>query len=238
MASEDFDSNVGKAIIGAAPAAAPGSVTSMLHWIIRAGVDGAGPLPAARVTAGKTLSRAGGDVEEAIGALVRQHISLAGAQGFATNVGGIVVSLVSMPANIAGIAVIQARMVASIAHLRGYDVDDARVRQAILMTLLGKKIVNDLIADKEFPGSPLVVATAPALDREVERIIAERVTSALLTQSGGKQLVSAVGRKIPIIGGGVGLATDGYNTMAVARYAREQFVNRRPAINRPADSDQ
>ena len=235
MASEDFDSNMGKAIIGAAATPAPGSVTAMLNWIIQSGVDGVGPLPAARVTAGKTLSKSGGDVETAISTLVRQHISLAGAQGFATNVGGILVAMVSMPANIAGVAVIQARMVASIAHLRGYDVDDTRVRQAILMTLLGKRIVNELVSDGSFPGSPLIVATAPALDREVEKIIAERVTSTLLTQSGGKQLVSVMGRRIPIIGGGVGLATDGYNTMAVARYAREQFVNRRPAINRPAE---
>ena len=39
---------------------------------------------------------------------------------------------VTVPANIAGLALIQCRMVAAIAHLRGYDLDDRRTRNAIL----------------------------------------------------------------------------------------------------------
>ena len=39
---------------------------------------------------------------------------------------------ITIPANITGLALIQCRMIAGIAHLRGYDLDDPRVRNAIL----------------------------------------------------------------------------------------------------------
>ena len=38
----------------------------------------------------------------------------------------------TIPTNITGLALIQCRMIAGIAHLRGYDLDDPRVRNAIL----------------------------------------------------------------------------------------------------------
>ena len=41
--------------------------------------------------------------------------------------------------------------------------------------------------------------------------------------------VGLVAKRIPVIGGGVGAATDSWNTMAIARYARDQFVSRRNA---------
>lgn len=230
--------DIGKSIIAAAPTVAPSSAARALRWIIDFGVEGTGYLPGARVSAGRHLSSRHGDVEAAIDTIIYQHTALAGAQGFVTNLAGLVVSLVSMPANLAGVAIVQSRMVACIAHLRGYDVADSRVRQAIVMTLLGKRIVDSLVADQVLPGSPLVVATAPVLDEKLEQQIAERVMSALLSQSGGKQLVSMIGRRIPVIGGGVGAATDGYNTVAVGRYARDQFVNRRPALRPQAPTQE
>ena len=51
---------------------------------------------------------------------------------------------------------------------------------------------------------------------------------------GGKQAVGLIARAIPVVGGGVGAATDSWNTLAVGRYAREQFVSRRPADNSAA----
>ena len=151
-----------------------------------------------------------------------------------TNLGGFVTLVVGAPTNLAGVALIQARMVAAIAHLRGYDLNDSRVRHAVLTTLLGKRIVDDLVEKGELPGTPLVLATAPGLDRDLEQLIAQRVVTALLTTVGGKQAVGLIARAIPVVGGGVGAATDSWNTLAVGRYAREQFVSRRPADNSAA----
>lgn len=220
---------IGRVIVAAVPTVAPGAISGLLRRVIDIAVDGQSKFPGARVSAGKHLQKANGDVETAITALIRTHVGMAGAQGFVTNVGGIATLAASLPANLAGVAIVQSRMVAAVAHLRGYDLDDSRVRTAILMCLLGRTGVQDLIAKGDLPSTPMGIATAPALDQHLEQQVAERVLGGLMTVSGGKQMVSFLGKRIPVIGGGFGAAADGYTTMAVARYAREQFVNRRPA---------
>ena len=78
---------------------------------------------------------------------------LAGAQGFVTNLGGLVTAAVAIPVNITGLALIQCRMIAGIAHLRGYDLDDPKVKNAILVCLLGEDMVNAPGEGQEGPGT-------------------------------------------------------------------------------------
>lgn len=224
-------SDIGKSIIAALPSAAPNSVGKVFKWLIDQAINGNKVLPSAKVAAGRNLRSKRGDVEKAIDRLVNLHVSLAGTQGFATSVGGAIATVVGMPTGMVAISLIQGRMVGAIAHLRGYDIDSGQVQQAVMMTLLGEKIVNELVGSGQLPGSPLVVATAPVFDDNLSQSISGRVASALLSQSGGKQMASMAGKRVPVLGGGIGLVTDAYNTLAVARYAREQFVSRRPAID-------
>ena len=224
---------IGKSIIAAAPVSAPNTAGRLLRRVLEFAIEGSDQLPGARIAAGHQLVRRG-SAEDAIEGLIRNHAAMCGAQGFVTNLGGFVTLVVGAPTNLAGVALIQARMVAAIAHLRGYDLNDSRVRHAVLTTLLGKRIVDDLVEKGELPGTPLVLATAPGLDRDLEQLIAQRVVTALLTTVGGKQAVGLIARAIPVVGGGVGAATDSWNTLAVGRYAREQFVSRRPADNSAA----
>ena len=81
--------------------------------------------------------------------MIENHVRYAGAQGFVTNLGGLVTAAVTIPANITGLALIQCRMIAGIAHLRGYDLDDPRVRNAILACMLGEDTVNALVKQEE-----------------------------------------------------------------------------------------
>lgn len=223
-------SNIGKSLIAAAPAVAPGATAQLLRRLIDYSINGLGRLPGARVSAAGALERAQGDFEAAIVSLTRGHVALGGAQGFITNLGGLVTTVAAVPANLAGITIVQSRLVASIAHLRGYDVDDPRVRSAIVMTLLGRATVHELIGKGELPATPMAVATAPAWDSVLEQQIAEKVVTSLMAQIGGKQAVSFAGKRVPVIGGGFGGVADGYATLAISRYAREQFVSRRPSI--------
>ena len=101
--------------------------------------------------------------------VIEFHVRLAGAQGFVTNLGGLVTAAVAIPANITGLALIQCRMIAGIAHLRGYDVHDPRVRNAILVTLLGEESVEDMIKKKKLPAPPMALATATAYDQTSTR---------------------------------------------------------------------
>ena len=221
-------SNIGKALLAQAPDMAPGAAVSLLRSILGFAIDGASGLPGARQAAGKTLTTHEGDVEQAISSLVNQHIAMAGAQGFVSNLGGVITLAVTIPANISGVAIVQARMVAAIAHLRGYDLDDQRVRTAILATLMGQREVDSLIHEEKLPTTPMGIATAPVGDADLEKVVARNLVNVLMGQVAGKKLPVFVSKRVPVLGGGVGATADGFTTWSVARYARKQFPTRRP----------
>ena len=221
-------SNIGKALLAQAPDMAPGAAVSLLRGILGFAIDGASGLPGVRQAAGKTLTKHDGDVEQAINSLVNQHIAMAGAQGFVSTLGGVTPLAVTIPANISGVAIVQARMVAAIAHLRGYDLDDQRVRTAILATLMGQHEVDSLIHEKKLPTTPMGIATAPVGDADLEKVVARNLVNVLMGQVAGKKLPVFVSKRVPVLGGGVGATADGFTTWNVARYARKQFPTRRP----------
>ena len=151
-------------------------------------IDGYGRLPGAKTAAAKHLQRHGGSVDDAIDSIIEVHVRLASAQGFVTNLGGVAAMAVTVPANLAGVAVLQVRMVAAIAHLRGYDVDDNRVRTALVMCLLGGEQIAKRIVEGKLPTSPMTVATAPMFDPDLDRVVAEEVSSGLASRVGGRDM--------------------------------------------------
>jgi uncharacterized protein (DUF697 family) len=155
-------------------------------------------------------------------------VRLAGVQGFATNLGGVVTLAVTIPANVAGLALLQCHMVATIAHLRGYDLDDSRVRNAVLACMLGEDGVEDLVQKKRLPSSPMGIATAPAHDPALDHRLAVEVTQELVTKVGGKRVATSVGRRVPILGGGIGAVADAFSTWRVGRFADRSLLSRRP----------
>lgn len=222
------NNNMRDTLQGLVPVAAnlaPSAAGSVLRRILTLAIEGAGRFPTVRESAGRQLQRSG-NAEKAIDAMISHHVGLAGAQGFVTNIGGLVTTLVTLPANLAGVAVLQARIVASIAHLRGYDVEDPRVRTAIAMCLVGNNLSN-LLADLGMPASPLVIATAPMHDAKLSQQISDRVGADLIARITGKRMIVVLTKRIPILGGGVGAAYDGWDTLTVARFAKKELPDRR-----------
>lgn len=203
--------------------AAPGLTSNMVREGLDRAVRGIGPLPPAAFTAWKVKREAGGDVKRAVHDVIERHVRYAGAQGFVTNLGGIVTAAATLPANISGLALVQSRMIACIADLRGHDIHDPRVRAAILATLLGEDQVRSLVKAKKLPGTPIQLATGGPLDARLENEIAGRVANDLITRVTGKKVVGTVARKVPIAGGMVGLCADGYATWKLGRYADSEF---------------
>ncbi len=153
---------------------APGPVAEIVHQALDRAIRGFGPLDGARAVAVAELEDQGGDVEKAIGRLVASHVALAGAEGFATNLGGLVTAAAAIPANISALALVQCRLVAAIAHVRGYDLDDSRVRNAVLATMLGEDVVRSLVKKGRLPGTPHQIATLPPAEVEDLAAAAER----------------------------------------------------------------
>ena len=223
--------SVGAAARGVVSRVSPQAAGGVLRRVLEIAIDGVGRLPSARAVAGRQLERHGGSVEDAIDGVIDSHVRLGSAQGFVTNIGGFATLPVTLPANVAGVAILQIRMVAAIAHLRGYDVNDDRVRTALVMCLLGGEQVAKRIANGRLPTSPLAIATAPVFDPLLDAQVAEATVSGLTARIGGKNLALVVTRRVPLIGGGIGAAMDGIATHQIGKYARGEFVRRRALQN-------
>jgi hypothetical protein len=205
---------------------APGMAATFVRDALDRALDGAGPLRGAIPAAERQLKKHDGDVARAIRAIVDRHVQLAGAAGFVTNLGGAITSAVAVPANLGGLALLQCHMVAGIAHLRGYDVHDPRVRNAIIACMLGEDTVKSLVKKKVLPSGPMTIATAPVHDPRLDNKIAAAVTAELITRATGKRALGIIARRTPIIGGGMGAVTDGLATYEVGKYAAEELKPR------------
>jgi hypothetical protein len=205
----------------------PHAAGGVLRRVLETAIDGYGKLPGAKASAARQLQRTGGSVDAAIESLIDFHVRLASAQGFVTNLGGVVALPVAVPANLAGVAVVQVRMIAAIAHLRGYDLNDNRVRTALVMCMLGGEQVVKLIKEGKLPTSPMAIATAPVFDPELDARVAEEVLSDLAERIGGKNLALVVTKRVPLVGGGIAALVDGVATHQIGKYAKSELVRRR-----------
>ncbi|HEX3199351.1 MAG TPA: EcsC family protein [Propionibacteriaceae bacterium] len=202
-----------------------------LRQVLEIAIDGYGRLPSAKTAAARQLERQAGSVDGAISAIIDHHVRLASAQGFVTNIGGVAALPVSIPANITGVAIVQVRMVAAIAHLHGYDLNDNRVRTALVMCLMGGEQIAKHIVQGTLPTSPMAVATAPIFDPELDRLVAEDVLADLAARVGGKNVALAIVKRVPLMGGGIGAIMDGIATYQIGRYATGELPWRRALVN-------
>lgn len=208
---------------------APGLTSSFVREALHRAIVGVGPLPPAAHAAEAQLREQHGDVDKAIHEVIENHVRYAGLGGLLTNIGGLITATVVAPANITGLALIQCRMVAGIAHLRGYDLEDPRVRNAILVTVLGEDSVKKMVKKLQLPAPPMALATAPSHDPALDQVITSAVATDLISRVIGKRLATTVGKRVPVVGGLVGAGVDGYGTWKVGRYADRELLPRRPA---------
>jgi hypothetical protein len=203
---------------------APGLTAAFVREALHRAIHGIGPLPPAATAADKQLREQKGNVDKAIHEVIENHVRYAGAQGFLTNLGGLATMAFAVPTNITGLALVECRMVAGIAHLRGYDLDDPRVRNAVLVCLLGEDSVRSLVTAQKLPAPPMALATAPAHDPWLDQVVCAEVASDLVNKVAGKRLAGTAGRKIPFVGGFIGAGADGYAAWRIGRYADRELL--------------
>jgi hypothetical protein len=202
----------------------PGLTSAFVREALHRAIHGIGPLPPAAAAAEKQLKEQRGDVSRAIREVIENHVRYAGAQGFVTNLGGLALMPVTAPANVTGLALVQCRMIAGIAHLRDYDLTDPRVGNAVLVCMLGEESVRELVAAKRIPAPPMALATAMVHDPMLDRMISAEVAADLVHRVAGKKLAGAAARRIPLVGGLVGMGTDGFVTWKNGRYADRELL--------------
>jgi len=211
---------------------APAAMNGALHQILDRAITGAGPIKGAAAWGDQLLANRDGRVDAAIRYGVAITASLAGAQGFVTGLGGVLATAVSLPANVLGLATLQVRLAATIAHVHGYDLDDDRVRLAVLVSLLSERELANQIRTGKLPTNALGLATAPVYDPALFATVGEVLAGALVSRVGGKRMALTVARRVPVLGGVVGAGVDAAGTWYVANGVRSHLPVRRREIDR------
>lgn len=194
----------------------PSVTGSTVRQILERAIDGIGPVPGAAESAEHALAAARGDTDKAIDEVIGTHVRLAGAQGFLTNLGGLVTMAVTAPANLAAVAVLQCHLAATILYIRDYDLADANVRDAALVCLLDDDSRRALAKDAKADVSPQSLVKG-SHGLEVRSLISRAVVGDLIAGIGGKRLAAFAAKRIPVLGGAVGAAGDALSTRRVGR---------------------
>ena len=190
--------------------------------VIKAAIHGVGPMKGAVEVADEHLAHYPDDREKAIKRLIATHVRLAAASGFVTGLGGVITLPVTIPAALAGLYMLGARMSAGIAHLRGYDVDSEEVRSAILISLLGSGGTEVLKRTGVEVGKK---TTAAAFQRIPGRVLIEinkKIGYRLVTKAGEKGVVN-LAKLVPLVGAPVGAAFDSVGCKTIATFALRMF---------------
>lgn len=217
------DAADGSALVRAQASSDEGAVHAFVNRILSVGIDGAGPLDSAREVAEEALRETGGDVEQAVKKVARKHLVGGFVGGFVTGMGGFVTMPVALPVNVVEFYLQATRMVAGIAHLRGYDLTEPHVRTAVLLTLVGSD-ADDVLA-KAGMASPTGKATSAALQSmppAAMLLINKAIGFRLLRETGGR-VFQRFGRGVPFLGGAVGGSIDGWMMKRIADQALQEF---------------
>ena len=202
-----------------------GAALRFVESLLDSGIDGRGPFDSAHDIAAAALA-AEGTPERAVAKVISSHVKLGSAFGFVTSIGGFITLPVSLPANVAGFYLLATRMTASIAKLRGYDIDDPQIRSAILLTLVGAES-DDLLrkAGVVAPSSAMTNLAAQRLPGPALMVVNKAVGFRLLTQA-ARNTLSRFGRVVPLVGGAIGAGLDGLLMRSVGKQAEKEFPTR------------
>lgn len=199
------------------------AVTQLILRLTSVGIDGAGPFTGAVKLSDQALKRESGNVDDAVKRVVGQHLRGGAAGGFVTSLGGFVTMVAALPANVFEFYVQATRMVASIAHLRGYDVTDARIRTAVLLCLVGSNASEVLgKAGVNVAGGAAVRVATQNLPKSALMVVQKAVGFRLL-RGVGERMFARVGKFVPVLGGVFGAGLDFAMMRAIAEHAKKEF---------------
>lgn len=201
--------------------------------LMSVGIDGRAGFDSAGDVAQGALHDYPVDPERAIDHIVSQHRKLAASAGFVTSLGGFATMAVALPVNLVGFYLLNTRMVAAIAQVRGYDLADRGTRTAILLTLVGGDADDVLKKAGVVSTGRLANLAANQLPPPAVMVVNKAVGFRLVSQLGDK-LLTKLGKGIPVAGGVIGAGLDVFLLNRIAKVAKREF----PATGRALRSGQ
>jgi len=203
------------------------NIQKLLNSAYNTSIKGLPKFSTATELAEKYLERYS-STDEAINSLIRHQNAKASSFGFTFGLGGLIVLPVLVPANIVSVLYVQMRMVAAIAHMRGFDVMASEIKTLVFVALTGNS------AEKILKGTGLKMGGKMIGKKIFERTIRKQVTSEALTkinQKVGFRLVTKFGQRglvslsrlVPIVGGLIGGSHDFLSTNIIGKVAKNKL---------------
>jgi hypothetical protein len=200
-----------------------GTVARLVQVLLDAGIDGLGPLKSAKEMA-QSSRLSSRSTDAAVTKVARNHVAKGGVGGFVTGVGGFLTMPIALPANVVEFYIGATRMVAAIADLRGYDVDDPQVRTAVLLTLVGSD-ADDVLKRAGLTGgtSGKVIGLAAGQLPPAGLLMLNKAIGFRILRGVGEKAFSRLGRGVPLAGGMLGGGVDMWMMKRIADHAMNEF---------------
>ena len=198
-----------------------GKILQVLDWAYNSAIEGLPKTLSAYELADDYLKKSK-TPEDAINKLIKWQQSKCATSGFITGLGGLITLPVAIPANIASVTYVQIRMIASIAHIRGYELRDDQVQTFIYTCLTGQGVAEILKQGTIKIGVKAGQAQIKRIPGEVLKAINKAIGFRVVTKFGQKGVVN-LGKAVPLIGGIVGGTFDATSTYMVGKMAKETF---------------
>lgn len=194
----------------------------VLEWTYAKAINGIPGTETAYDLANNYLEK-NGDVDKAIDSLVNWQITKCATSGFLTGLGGAITLPVAIPANIASVIYVQMRMIASVAHLRGYDLKDDQVQTFVYACLTGQSATELVKSAGIKIGVKVGQVQIKRIPGEVIKKINQAVGFRMVTKFGSKGFIN-LGKMVPVLGGVIGGSFDAASTKTIAIAAKKTFV--------------
>lgn len=198
------------------------SMMNVLDWCYDKALNGLPKMETAQELAEKYL-RKNISVNDAIDEFVNWKTVKCTTSGFLTGLGGLITLPVALPANISSVLYVQIRMIAAIAHMRGYDLKDDQVRTFVYVALTGQAATDILKQAGIKIGTKMSTNLIKKIPFSIIKQINKAVGFRLVTKFGQKGVIN-LGKCIPVVGGVIGGGMDLFSTRTIAKTAKKVFV--------------
>ncbi|MEH7777884.1 EcsC family protein [Bacillus altitudinis] len=198
-------------------------VEKLLDWAYEKSINGLPGTDTAYELAENFMSKHH-STDKAINSLVRWQNVKCTTSGFLSGLGGAITLPVAIPANLTSVIYVQMRMIAAIAHMRGYDLKDDQVKTFVFVCLTGQAASDILKQVGIKAGERIAKQAIKKISGEVIKSINQKVGFRLVTKFGEKGVVN-LGKVVPIVGGFIGGTVDGIGTNIIGKTAKKLFVS-------------
>lgn len=201
-----------------------GKLLKTIDWAYDKAVNGGIPNCDTAQELAESYMKRDGNIYDKVNSLIKWQDTKAATSGFVSNIGGLIILPVAIPANIASVIYIQMRMIGAIAYMGGYDLHDDQVKTMVYASLVGNE-AKDIIKEAGIQiGTKLTKNMITKISGKSLTKINQKVGFRLVTKFGQKGVIN-LGKYIPLVGGGIGALFDTLSTHAIGKVAKKLFIS-------------